>query len=205
MTVTRLDTKPLASDADAEDKVDADAVARCAAGDQLALEQLYRRHGGVCHRFARQILRDPHFAEDVVQEAYLSLWRSAAQFDGNRSSTRAWLIMLTRARAIDRVRYEQRRTVLALDQSFDRPDPRPGPDAQAISAALGRETVAALAVLTTVQREVLVLAYWGGYTQCEIPSMTGTPLGTVKTRTRAALATLSRHLVPPSEPQVGAG
>lgn len=195
--MTRSDTKqidPCAAD------TDADAVARCVAGDQLGLEQLYARHGRVCLALARQILIDRHYAEDAVQEAFLHLWRNSAAFNGTRSSARTWLIMLTRSRAIDRVRYEQRRSTDELEERHDRSDDREGPDAQAISAALGRETVAALAVLTPVQREALVLAYWGGYTQREIAAITGTPLGTVKTRTRSALAALSRHLVPQDEP-----
>lgn len=188
--MTRTDPKQL--------NPDADAVTRCASGDQNALEGLYARHGGACLALARQILVDSHYAEDAVQEAFLHLWRNAATFDSTRSSPRAWLILLTRSRAIDRVRYEQRRTTLTLDSTagHDRPDDTPGPDAQAITAALGRETVAALAVLTAVQREAVVLAYWGGYTQREISAMTGTPLGTVKTRTRDALTALSRHLGP---------
>lgn len=175
-------------------RADAEAVSRCAVGDERALEGLYARHGRVCLGLARQILVDGHYAEDAVQEAFLDLWRNAATFDGTRSSTRAWLIMLTRSRAIDRVRYEQRRNTSELGEGHDRADDRPGPDAQAITAALGRQTVAALAVLTPVQREALVLAYWGGYTQREIAVRTGTALGTVKTRTRSALASLSSEL-----------
>ena len=181
---------------------DADAVSRCASGDEGALEELYARHGGACLALARQILVDPHYAEDAVQEAFLHLWRNAAGFDSTRSSTRAWLMLLTRSRAIDRVRYEQRRTTSPLDSAagHDRPDDGPGPDAQAITAALGRQTVLALAVLTAVQHEVVVLAYWGGYSQREISAMTGAPLGTVKTRTRDALIALSRHLGPAGHP-----
>ena len=188
--MTRSDTSQLETDADAE------SVALCAAGDQRALERLYARHGGACLALARQVLVDAHYAEDAVQEAFLHLWRHAGAFDGTRSSARTWLVMLTRARAIDRVRYEQRRTTSALAADHDRPDERPGPDVQAITAALARQTVAVLAVLPAVQREALVLAYWGGYTQREVAAITGAPLGTVKTRMRAALAALSLHLAP---------
>lgn len=197
--MTPSDTKQhLQADADA----DADAVARCAAGDEQALEALYARHGGTCLAFARQILIDPDYAEDAVQEVFLHLWRNAGAFDGSRSSVRTWLVMLTRSRAIDRVRYEQRRTASALGEDHDRADERPGPEVQAITRALGRQTVAALAVLPAAKREALVLAYWGGYTQREIAAMTDTPLGTIKTRTRDALAVLALHLVAQGDPRL---
>ena len=171
--------------------VDADDVTRCAAGDGAALERLYARHGRTCLSFARQILVDTQYAEDAVQEAFLQLWRNAATFDHTRSAPRTYLVMLTRARAVDRVRWEARRTSLSLVPEHDRADDRPGPEAQAVVASLGREAVAALAALSAVQREALVLAYWGGYTQREIAIMTVTPIGTVKTRMRAGLCALS--------------
>lgn len=188
--MTPSDTKH----ADAE--ADADAVARCAAGDQHALERLYARHGGACLMLARQILVDVDSAEEAVQEAFLHLWHHAGVFDGSRSSTRTWLVMLTRSRAIDRVRDEQRGTAAALGADRGPADERPGPDAHAITAALGPRIAAALAVLTAAQREALVLAYWRGYTQQEIAALTGTPLATVKTSMRAALTALSLHAVP---------
>ena len=175
---------------------DALVVGRCAAGDAQALELLYARHSGTCLAFARQVLVDAHFAEDAVQEAFLHLWRNAASFDGTRSSARTWLVMLTRSRAIDRVRYEQRRATTVLAERHDQADDAPGPDALAISAVLGQHAREAFAVLPVAKREVLVLAYWGGYTQREIAAITGAPLGTVKTRMRDALATLAEHLVP---------
>lgn len=192
--MTRSDTKNADAEADAD--ADADAVARCAAGDRHAFEALYARHGGACLMLARQILLDVNSAEEAVQEAFLHLWHDPGAFDGSRSSTRTWLVVLTRSRAIDRVRDEQRRTDAVLGADRDPADERPGPDAHAISAALGPRIAAALAVLTAAQREALVLAYWGGYTQQEIAALTGTPLGTVKTSMRAALVGLSLHAVP---------
>ncbi len=176
------------------DACDAASIADCAAGDPTGLDNLYGRHGGACLVLARQILFDAHYAEDTVQEVFLHLWRNASAFDANRSSARTWLIMLTRHRAVDRVRYEQRRAASALGEKDDHPDDRPGPEVLAITALLGERAVSALALLTENKREALVLAYWGGYTQREIAVMTNAPLGTVKTRMRDALIQLHRSL-----------
>jgi len=122
------------------------------------------------------------------------------QQEGSRSSARTWLMMLTHRRAVDRVRYEQRRPASALGEKDDYPDDRPGPEVQAITALLGERAVSALALLTANKREALVLAYWGGYTQREIAVMTSTPLGTVKTRTRNALIQLHQSLADGTQP-----
>lgn len=178
----------------ASDLADAAAVAACGTGSTSALELLYTRHAAACLALARSILVDPHHAEDAVQEAYLDLWRGAARFDSDRSPVRAWLMLLTHRRAVDRVRSEQRRQTLALVQEHDRPDSRPGPEAQALIGAVGSQARAALQTLTPAKREAMVLAYWGGYTQREIAGLTGTPLGTVKTRMRAAMQELHQLL-----------
>lgn len=185
------------SDRDARD---AASIADCAAGDPTGLDDLYGRHGGACLALARQILGDAHYAEDTVQEVFLYLWRNASAFDGSRSSATAWLTMLTHHRAVDRVRYEQRRAASELGEKDDHPDDRPDPEVLAITALLGERAVNALALLTANKREALVLAYWGGYTQREIAVMTSTPLGTVKTRMRDALVQLHRFLADDSQP-----
>ena len=167
-----------------------DLVADCAAGDALALEALYRRHGGACLAHARRVVIDDHLAQDVVQEAFLELWRHASRFDGQRSSARTWLIMLTHRRSVDRVRSGERRRTEELTPDRDRADGRRGPQDHAIVAALGDAARQALDALAPAKREVIVLAYWGGLTQNEIAQRTGTPLGTVKTRTAAAMREL---------------
>jgi len=182
------------------DACDAASMADCAAGGPTALDHLYGRHGDACLALARKILVDAHYAEDTVQEVFLHLWRNASAFDGSRSSARTWLMMLTHGRAVDRVRYEQRRPASALGEKDAGPDDRPGPEVQAITALLGERAVSALALLTASKREALVLAYWGGYTQREIAVMTSTPLGTVKTRMRNGLIELHRFLADDSQP-----
>ena len=174
--------------------LDAAALSQCTAGSEQALEQLYAEHGAACLSLARSILVDPDYAQDAVQEAFLHLWRHADRFDARRSTARAWLLMLTRCRAVDRVRVEERRKTLALAPHDDRPDSGPGPYQQAVTSLLGSQAVGALATLSQGKREAVVLAYWGGYTQREIAAMTSTPLRTVKTRTRDALRELAGAL-----------
>ena len=147
------------------------------------------------------VLRDAHYAEDAVQEAFFDLWRSRARFDAGLSSVRSWLLMLTYRRAVDRVRSKQRRRTSELGPENDFPDDRSGPDAQVITALLAGHAQAALATLPPTQREALVLAYWGGYTQREIASLTKTPFGTVKSRMHAGMRELRTQppLVPSSE------
>ena len=177
-----------------QDALDAAAVARCAVGETHALEALYSQHASSCLSFARSILVDVQHAEDVVQEVFLNLWCHADRFDARRSSVRAWLMLLTHRKAVDRVRAEQRRKTWLLGPEHDHPDQRPGPDAQAIIAVLSVRAREALAALPPATRETLVLAYWGGYTQKEIALLTRTPLGTVKGRVRNALRSLSVSL-----------
>lgn len=172
------------------DEQERDLVADCAAGDALALEALYHRHGGACLAHARRVVVDSHLAQDIVQAAFLELWRHASRFDGQRSSARTWLIMLTHRRSVDRVRSEQRRRTEELTPDGDRADARRGPADHAVVAALGEQSQQALDALSPARREVIVLAYWGGLTQNEIAQRTGTPLGTVKTRTAAAMREL---------------
>ena len=176
-----------------EQRADPATLARCAAGCGAALELLYERYASSCLAHARSVLRDAGHAEDAVQEAFLDLWRHAERYDSRHGSVRTWLLMLTHRRAVDRVRAEQRRRASALPAD-DRPDEGPPADERALDLVLGEQARAALADLTYVKREVLVLAYWGGRTQREIAVLTGAPLGTVKTRMHSALTDLSARL-----------
>lgn len=154
-----------------------------------------------CLVLARNVLRDHHLAEDAVQEALLDAWRLASGYDSARCTEQGWLLMLTRRRAIDRVRKEERHG--AAHRSASPLTPREAadaPDDHAWLAERARYLREALATLTAEQHEVLVLAYFGGYTQREIAGLVGIPLGTVKTRTAAAmrrLASLLRYCCDP--------
>lgn len=176
------------------DAIGAAAVAGCAAGDAEALEMLYIQHAPSCLALARSILLDVHHAEDAVQEAYLDLWRHASRFDCHRSSVRAWLLLLTHHKAVDRIRNEQARKTVELVPEHDRADQRPGPEAQAMAELSGRQVRQALVELPLTKLESVVLAYWGGYTQKEIAGLTNVPVGTVKSRMHWALKNLGATL-----------
>jgi RNA polymerase sigma-70 factor (ECF subfamily) len=173
-------------EADASDGV---LVRRVAAGDDGALEALYDRYGRPAFALARRITGEPAFAEEVVQEVFLALWRDPAKYDPARGGFPSWLLATTHHKAVDAVRREEavrrRRVALAEDAdmflSASSSDVPPVEDA-AWAGLRGERVRQALGALPSVQREALVLAYYAGYTQREIAERTDTPLGTVKTR-----------------------
>jgi RNA polymerase sigma factor (sigma-70 family) len=173
---------------------DAELVRRVAGGDQAAFAKLYDRHCRPAYALARRVCVDPEFAEDVVQEAFLAVWRTPGRFDPARGSFAAWLLTLVHHRAVDAVRREavqRRRTVAGVDEVAERlVPPGPGADVQALVGVVGGQVREALGRLPDEQREVIALAYFGGYTQCEVSALTGLPLGTVKSRTFAGIRRL---------------
>lgn len=173
-------------------------VARVADGDRGALEELYGRFAARCFGLARRIVIDDALAQDVVQETFLAAWRQC-RYDPARGAVSSWLLTITHHKAVDTVRREQRRRgpQVCLDQVHDLLEAGPGP-AESAATTLQRDQVrAALSTLPIEQREVVVLAYYGGYTQAEIAAMRAIPLGTVKTRTLAAMRKLARALPEP--------
>jgi len=177
---------------------DAELVGRVANGDQAAFAELYDRHCRPAYSLARRVCADPEFAEDVVQEAFLAVWRNPRRFDPDRGGFATWLLTLVHHRAVDAVRREaaqRRRTVPGVDEVTDRlVPPGPGADVQALLGVVGGQVREALGLLPDEQREVIALAYFGGYTQCEVSALTGVPLGTVKSRTFAGIRRLRRLL-----------
>ncbi len=168
-------------------------VRRLAAGDESALARLYESHGSAALRVAYRVTRETSLAEDAVQEAFLELWRSAAAFDPARASVRSWLCVLAHRRAVDIVRREARRR--ATDEQ-----PVVEPDSYTAEELVilrydQRRVQAALHELPQPQREVLELAYWGGLSQSQLATRFGVPLGTIKSRTFAALEALQVALV----------
>ncbi len=164
-------------------------VALVARGQEDALAELYDRHGAAAYALARRVLRDPALAEDAVQDAFLAVWRGAGRFVPERARAAAWVMTLVHRRAVDLVRREERRRMEPLGDF----DPE-GVGSSADDAALlrlERERVqAALRQLPDSQREVLELAYYGGFTQSELAERLGRPLGTVKSQVFTALSTL---------------
>lgn len=173
---------------------DAELARRMAARDQSALAEVYDRYGSLAYAVAMRILRDSGRAEDAVQEAFLGLWRAAAGFEPARGSLRTWLIASVRNRAIDQLRGRSLRERRELALGSEVETAGDGPE-EAAAAAQERAAVrAALAELPEEQRQAVLLAYFGGFTQSEIAEMTGVPLSTVKGRMRLALDKLSSYL-----------
>jgi RNA polymerase sigma factor (sigma-70 family) len=165
------------------------AIAR---GDEAAVAELYDRFGRVAYGLALRILRDASLAQDAVQEAFVTAWRTAAGFDTARGSASTWLLTLVHRRAVDLVRREARRRGDPLDEA---PAASGGAaDEAAWLRGERRRVQAALARLPSEQRSALELAYYGGLTQSELAERLGVPLGTVKSRMFAGLAKLRELL-----------
>src|SRR5438477_555218 len=170
----------------ARDEVSDEALlARVARGDHAALGELYDRHGRVAYGLALRVVRDQALAEDAVQEAFLSVFRSAGSFAPERGTPKTWLLTLVHRRAVDVVRRQQR----AAGEPLELVEPGAGEatDEEAAVREQRRAVQAALRRLTPDQREALELAYYGGYTQSEVAERLGVPLGTVKSRMFAGL------------------
>lgn len=159
-------------------------LARVSHGDRDAFAAIYDRYTAPAHALARRILGDEELARDVVQEVFLAVWRAPGRFDPGRGSVAGWLLGMAHHRAVDIVRREEavRRRRDALAAVCEGEADPVGVDDRVWSSVRGERVRAALAQLTPVQRQALELAYFGGCTQREISELTGTPLGTVKTR-----------------------
>jgi RNA polymerase sigma factor (sigma-70 family) len=171
-------------------------VALVARGDETALAALYDRVGRVAYGIAYRILRDDRLAEDAVQEGFLAVWRSAAEFRPERAKASTWIVTLVHRRAVDIVRREQRRRAEPLEATALQEAADPGGSAEDEAwLAFERDRVqAALRMLPDAQREMLELAYYGGYSQSELAARLGVPLGTIKSRMFAGLARLREVL-----------
>lgn len=176
-------------------------VRAIAGGSADALADLYDRHAGTVFGLARRITGQQEDAEEVVQDVFSQVWRQADRYQDGRASVVAWLVMLTKARAIDRLRVraarpDQGTTVTAEQVSFVASAGHT-PEQQALSADDAQVIRRALDALPGTQRSLVDLAYFQGLTHSEIATQTGLPLGTVKTRLRTALFTL-RDAIGPS-------
>lgn len=169
-------------------------VARAASGDGAALGWLYDRHARVVYSLALRVLADESDAEDVVQEVFAQAWRQASRYDASRGPVVAWLLTMTRTRAIDRIRARRARPDTGAAQVDDRmPDlalslADPGEAIDAAKDALRIRT--ALKELPILQRMAIELAFFEGLTQSEVAARLEQPLGTVKTRIRLGLLKL---------------
>jgi len=176
---------------------DRDLLARLVAGELDALEGLYERYRTMAYSIALRITGEPAAAEDVVQEAFLGAWRNAARYAEGRGSVKTWLLSIVHHRAIDAIRRRKPTTELPDgDTGLRTPVALTLPDVWGeVVVGVDRDAVVtALAGISTVQREALELAYYGGLTQVEIAERLALPLGTVKSRMRLGLLGLRRIL-----------
>lgn len=167
-----------------------------ARGDQAGLAELYDRHGRLVYSLALRVLRDQGDAEDIVQEVFSQMWRQASRFDVTRGNLSAWMVTMTRTRAIDALRRRKTRPSLATD-SADPPelvDESPGMDVEMVWQRRARDIRRALEALPMIQRVAIELAFFDGLTHTEIADELEIPLGTVKTRVRQGLLRLREQL-----------
>jgi RNA polymerase sigma-70 factor, ECF subfamily len=181
----------------AERLADEELMPLIGAKDPEAFAVFYDRHGGAAYSLAYRIVGDPGAAEDVTQEAFISLWRSGARFDRTRGSVRAWMLSIVRNRAIDALRAGSGR---APKLTFDDDavlEQRPAEELteeEAMAHETAGEIRGALDQLPGDQSKVIELAYFGGFSQSEIAQMLGVPLGTVKGRMRLGLEKIRGEL-----------
>jgi RNA polymerase sigma factor (sigma-70 family) len=165
-------------------------------GDHAALESLYERYGGLLYSVALRITGDSGTAEELLQDTFFQLWRKASKFDEAKGSLIGWLLTITRHRALSRIRQKGGRFCCESLCEATLLSQNVGPTV--LERQIARELVgAALTGLPAAQLEAITLAYFNGLTCEEIASRTNAPLGTVKTRLRAALKTMKKTLSDP--------
>ncbi|WP_372789873.1 RNA polymerase sigma factor [Paraconexibacter sp.] len=165
-------------------------------GESGAFDLIYQRHSTAAFSLAYRMTGARAAAEDVVQEAFLSLWRSNARYDRTRGSVRTWVLGIVHNRAIDALRrsvkHDSRRASdEGIEERFEAADRT---DVEAARRDEAQEVRSALKTLPPEQSKVIELAYFGGFTHSEIASMLQTPIGTVKGRMRLGLEKMRGQL-----------
>lgn len=173
-----------------------DLLRRIAAGDEAALAALYDGAHGLVRGLALRILRDPADAEEAALEVFVQVWRTAGRYDPRVASPAAWLTMLAKSRALDKLRSKRSRLAREgpLPEAFEPEARLPSPEEEAGVSQERARLRAALSCLSEEQRAPLELAYYEGYSQSELAHRLGQPLGTIKTRMRMGLKHLRAHL-----------
>jgi len=172
----------------AEERPD-DLLRLVARGDETAFGRLYDAMAARVYGLILRVIRDPAQAEEVSQEAFVEIWRTAGRFDPARGSASSWILTIAHRRAVDRVRSEQAgadrvRRVATVDTPYD-------DVVEQATTRLERQQVRrCLKGLTNLQREAILLAYYSGHTYREVADLLETPLPTVKTRMRDGLIRL---------------
>lgn len=173
---------------------DNDLLQAVSRGDESALAALYDRYRLILFSLILRILHDRHEAEDVLQEAFLQVWRRARDFDESRGRAFTWLVTIARSRALDRLRASGSRARIATEAEAAPRESTGDAAADAVKSEQGEIVRQALAELPEEQRRALFMAYFEGLTQSEIAARLGDPLGTVKTRMRSGLMKLRELL-----------
>jgi len=176
---------------------DEDLMPLIADRDPRAFEVFYDRHGGAAYSLAYRVVGSRLGAEDVTQEAFLSIWRSGARFDRTRGSVRAWTLGIVRNRAIDALRRESGKAPkLAFDDDaiLESEPSDKLTDVEAIRRTEAEEVRGAMRELPTEQSKVIQLAFFGGFSHSEIAEMLSMPLGTVKGRMRLGMEKIRLQL-----------
>jgi RNA polymerase sigma-70 factor, ECF subfamily len=181
---------------DIRDLADEEVMQLVQREDPRAFELLYDRHGGAAYSLAYRIVGTQPAAEDVVQEALLSIWRSRLRYDQTRGSVRTWILGIVHNRAIDSLRrssvHDRRRET--LDVVEERHEARERTDVEVARREEARTVRGALETLPAEQRRTIELAYFGGFTQTQIAELVDEPLGTVKGRMRLGLDKMRQQL-----------
>ena len=175
---------------------DEDLMSLVRQGEARALEVIYDRHCGVAFALAYRMCGTRTAAEDVVQESFLSLWRSGARYDRTRGSVRTWVLGIVHNRAIDSLRrsvnHDRRRASdEGIEERFEAPEHT---EVEVARRDEAREIRAALDELPEEQSRVIELAFYGGYTHTEIAAMLEAPVGTIKGRMRLGMEKMRRTL-----------
>ena len=181
-----------------DDRLDLELHRRVRSRDRGAFEELYRRYGRSAYGVALRVTAQNLIAQEVVQEAFLALWRAPEAFDPSRGAFRSFFLSLVHHRAVDAVRREERMRKRAERAANLEPvtgeDPAEDVVEDAYLVVRRKEVREALASLPADQRRALEMAYFGGMTQVKIAEALGIPVGTVKTRTLAAMRKLRAAL-----------
>ncbi len=182
---------------DAEEDL-AGLIRAAAQGDQAAFSRFYDLTNRPVFSLVLRVLGDHGAAEEVTLDVYLQVWRQAGGYNPDRGTPIAWLMMMARSRAIDRLRSASytRRETESLEDAFAIAAGGEDPEEASLLAERRRMVRAALATLSPEQREVIEIAYFSGLSQSEIAEKLGLPLGTVKTRIRCGLQKLRQCLLP---------
>lgn len=174
---------------------DREALTRMARGDDSGLAELYDRHGRLAYSLALRIVRDEADAQDVTQDVFVQAWRQADRFEASRGNVVAWLVTMTRTRAIDLLRRRRVRPGLTDDGAgVDVTDDAPPQDVQFEWGERAASVRRAVGDLPPLQRLAVELAFFEGLSHAEIAAQLELPLGTVKTRVRQGLLKMRERL-----------